>query len=513
VNINQTVCISDRSFTTNDPAKQDQAASGGLSTDNSGAENHCTVFTIAESALDQNVIWVGTDDGNVQVTTDGGKNWNNTISNITGLPKNTWCYHIEASVHNRATAYAVFDGHTTNDKQAYVYKTSDYGKSWKSIITDEVVGFARNIQEDYVDENLLFLGTEFGLYVTPNGGARWSKFTNNMPSVAVHYIELQKETNDIVMGTHGRGVIIIDDISPLRNLSQEILTKNVHFFPTADTEMYEEAGFSGAFGSETKFVGENPTRAAKFIYYLKKRHTFGKMKLEIFDQQDQLVTSITPGKSKGINVVNWNFLMPPPEIAKGKTLSFAGFTSPRVPAGVYKVKLTKGKESYDSSIKLTYAQNGISEASRKAQETLTMKLYNLTEDLAYDVFEIDHWIKQAEKTKKADEKSQKVTDQLISKLNGLKEQLVITTGDNYVGTAENQLRENIGELYGKIAANYDKPSSSDIATFDLLKKQYDKKKRELSVIYGKELKKFKDYCAKGEMKLKTLKSKEDFLSK
>ena len=143
----------------------------------------------------------------------------NTAINIPGLPSKTWCYHIEASVHNKQTAYAVFDGHVSGDMKAYVYKTSDFGKTWSSIATDEIEIFARNIQEDFVNPDLLFLGTELGLYITINGGKKWSKFTNKVPPVAIHFIALQKQTNDLVLGTHGRGVIIIDDISPLRSLN------------------------------------------------------------------------------------------------------------------------------------------------------------------------------------------------------------------------------------------------------------------------------------------------------
>ena len=163
-------------LTTNDPSKQDQSKSGGLSVDNSGAENHTTIFTIAESPLDENILWVGTDDGNVQVTKDGGKNWINVTSNLKGIPENTWVYHIEASVHGKGTAYAVFEGHTSGDLKPYTLKTTDYGETWENIISGDVIGFVRNIQEDYVSENLLFLGTEFGLFVTIDGGKNWSKF-------------------------------------------------------------------------------------------------------------------------------------------------------------------------------------------------------------------------------------------------------------------------------------------------------------------------------------------------
>lgn len=500
-------------LTTNNPAKQNQEDSGGLSLDNSGAENHCTIFTITESPLDEKTIWVGTDDGNVQVTQDGGKNWSNCTPNISGLPKNTWCYHIEASVHNKGTAYAVFDGHTSNDKNAYAYKTTDFGKTWTSIISDDIVGFARNIQEDYVDENLLFLGTEFGLYVTNNGGVTWSKFTKNMPSVAVHFIDLQKQTNDLVMGTHGRGVIIIDDISPLRNLTQEILTKSVHFFPTVKTEMYEEAGFAGSFGGETQFVGSNPSRDAKIIYYLKKRHNFGKMKMEIFDSNNNLVNMLPPGKGKGINVVYWNFLKKAPIMASGKSFSQGGFVSPRVPAGDYRIVLTKGKESYETSISLHYADNGIPVASRKAQEALTAKLFTMTEDLAYDVYEIDHWIAQAKSLMESHPKSAASCEKLSTKLTELKETMVVTTGDNYVGTAKNQLREDMSSLYGKIAANYDKPSTSDMENYQGLTKRYAAKQKILNAIKGKELKALQSWMEKNEVVGKVMKTKAEYLAK
>ena len=258
-------------LSTNDPLKQNQADSGGLSKDNSGAENHTTIFTIAESPINDQVIWVGTDDGNVQVTRNGGKTWTNTVGNIEGLPANTWTYHIEASVFDAGTAYAVFDGHTSNDMETYVYKTSDYGQTWKSIVTEDIVGFARNIQEDYVNPDLLFLGTEFGLYITMDGGAKWYKFTNNMPAVAVHFIDLQKRTNDLVMGTHGRGIIIIDDISPLRELaSRDILNKDVHLFDIKPTIIDEKSDFGGNFGTETQFVGAQSIKICSNQIFLKK---------------------------------------------------------------------------------------------------------------------------------------------------------------------------------------------------------------------------------------------------
>lgn len=469
-------------LTTNDKSKQEQEDSGGLSMDNSGAENHTTIFTIAESPLDENVLWVGTDDGNVQVTTDGGKTWTNTITNISGLPANTWVYHIEASSHDKATAYVVFEGHTTGDMTPYTYKTTDYGKTWNDIITDDVVGFVRNIQEDYVNPDLLYLGTEFGLYITLNGGQSWSKFTKNMPSVAIHFIDLQKRTNDLVMGTHGRGVIIIDDISPLREFSTEMMTKKVHFFDSKPAVMIDQSGFSGSFGTETQFVGRNPLRGAQIKYLLPKRHTFGKMTLEIQDMEGNMIVSLGPGKSKGINIVNWNFTIRQPKVAKGKTFSFGGFTSPKVKAGTYKAVLTKGKETFEHTFEVIYdKRSGLSSEDRELKYETTMKMYDMTQELAYLVYELDAILDVSKDKKK-----------LVTALNTLKETLVITTGDNYVSSAEPQLREKMADLYSKIESSYDKPSNAEFDNLSVIEERFNKAKTDFEKLKKKaRLKDFK----------------------
>ncbi len=478
-------------LTTNDPNKQKQDNSGGLSKDNSGAENHTTIFTIAESPLDENVIWVGTDDGNVQVTQNGGKTWTNTVKNIKGLPKNTWCYHIEASNFNKGTAYAVFDGHTMNDKNPYAYKTTDFGKTWKSIISKDVVGFVRNIQEDYVNENLLFLGTEFGLYITIDGGKNWTKFTKNMPSVAVHFIALQNQTNDLVMGTHGRGAIIIDDISPLREMNTKMLKEKVHFFKTKPYIMYETSNFGG-YGGETQFVGENPSKQPKIKYYLSKRHTFGKMSLEIQDNEGNILSELPAGKNKGINIVEWNYNMKLPKIAKGKTLTYGGFSSPNYPAGKYNVVLKKGKNTYKSTIELVYDKtSNLTLKDREFKQNTIMKLYDMNQKLAYMVYEMDAIIDYAKENKKS---------KIESKLNTLKKTLVITTGDNYVGSSEKQLRELLTDIYSRVIGNYDKPTSTELKNiekmvkrFQKAKKDYQKIKKKVKFLDKLELKTFKEF--------------------
>ena len=463
-------------LTTNDPTKQNQEDSGGLSMDNSGAENHTTIFTITESPLNENIIWAGTDDGNIQVTKNGGKSWKNVIGNVSGVPKNTWVYHIEASVHDENTAYVVFDGHTSGDMKAYAYKTNDLGKTWTNIIpNDDVIGFTRNIQEDYENPNLLFLGTELGLYITINGGDRWSKFTKNVPPVAVHYIELQSQTNDLVMGTHGRGVIIIDDISPLREINEDNLSNKLYFFERDQFEIQEFGGFSDSFGRETQFFGANPSLSCEIQYLLPKRHTFGKMTMEIQDMDGNKITTLNPGKSKGINTVNWSYNMRTPKIAKAKTLSFGGFTSPTVPAGDYKVVIKKGRDTFEKVINVAYKNNaGLSDDDRKFQYETVMKLFNMTEELAYMVYVIDELIS-----------NENTDEQISSKLNELKKSLVITTGDNYVGAAKKQLREKMADLYSKVASSYDKPSANELDNLALIEEEMKSANKRYSKIIKK----------------------------
>lgn len=500
-------------LTTNDKSKQEQENSGGLSMDNSGAENHCTIFTIGESPLDENVIWVGTDDGNVQLTTDGGTTWTNVTANIKGLPANTWCYHIEASSFGKGIAYAVFDGHTRNDKTPYAFKTTDFGKTWKNILTADVDGFVRSIQEDYVNPDLLFLGTEMGLFITLDGGINWSKFTNNMPSVPVHFLELQPKTNDLVMGTHGRGIIILDDVSPLRQLTRDVMDKELYFLNTAPTVMSEESTFGGTSG-ETQFVGDNKTTDARIIYYLSKRHTFGKMTLEIYDMNGKLVYSMAPGKQKGINVLYWPYVMKAPKVAEGKTFSFSSMVSPRVPAGKYRVVIQKGSNKYEKEIELLYNSNSIFTLDdRKAQQETVTKMYTMTEDLAYMVYEIDQVLKHTEATVKTNPQLKKLADKVVAELTPLKETLVVTKGDNYVGAAEPQLREKLGDLFSTIATYYGRPSSSQLDNLKLLETRMAEAKTKLDAIRNGSYKKYADAVAKAGLKSVELKPYEEFIKK
>jgi photosystem II stability/assembly factor-like uncharacterized protein len=477
-------------LTTNDPTKLQQEKSGGLSMDNSGAENHCTIFAIGESPLDENIIWVGTDDGNVQVTFDGGKKWNNVTANVPNLPKNTWAAFIEPSRFDKNTAYAVFEGHSQSDFNPYVYKTTDGGKTWKSVVTSDVKMFARCVREDVKNPNILYLGTEGGLYITVDGGQNWSQFKNNMPPVAVHWITLHPTEDALIMATHGRGIIIIDDMSPIRQINKDMLAKELHFLERKPSIMQERGGFDG-YATVGEFVGDNPTSLPQITYFLKSRHTFGKMTMEVFNPKGEKIADLSPGKSKGINQVSWNYRLKLPRTAKAKTFAFGGFAAPTVPAGTYKVRVTKGANTYETDLVLQYDPNSIHSAEdHTVQHETAMKLYGMTEDLAYMVDQMDNMKAGADtmitKVNK-DKKLQKALglDAWAKDITTLKEGVVVTTGDNYVGSAEPQLREKISTVYGEVVGYAGRPTNAQLDNMKVLNDQLSAAKTKLDALKAK----------------------------
>ncbi len=219
-------------LTTNDPDKQRQMRSGGLTIDATGAENYTTIVSIAPSPVERSVIWVGTDDGNVQLTRDGGVTWRNVRGRIPDVPDGTWVPTVEASHHDAGTAYVVFDDHRRGNWETYLYRTEDYGAHWRRLAAEGVDGFTHVVREDPVERRLLFLGTEFGLYMSLDRGSTWSLWTSGVPRVPVRDVAIHPRDGDLVLGTHGRGILVVDDIRPLRALAgaPDLRTEAVHVF-------------------------------------------------------------------------------------------------------------------------------------------------------------------------------------------------------------------------------------------------------------------------------------------
>jgi photosystem II stability/assembly factor-like uncharacterized protein len=260
-------------LTTDDPEKQRQAESGGLTLDVTAAENHTTILTIAPSPVERGVLWVGTDDGNVQVTRDGGATWTNVVGRIRGVPDNTWVPHIEASRHAAGTAYVVFDDHRRGNWETYVFRTTDYGRSWRALSPDQIDGYVHVIEEDPIEPNLLFLGSEFGMYVSLDGGASWRKWTHGgYPAGApTRAMVVHPRDHDLAIGTHGRGAWIVDDIRPVRALARDadITASDLHVFeiPAA---IQHTRGMTGPFyfPGDTRYHGPNRPYGALISYWV-----------------------------------------------------------------------------------------------------------------------------------------------------------------------------------------------------------------------------------------------------
>ena len=234
--------------------------------------------------------------------------------------------------------------------------------------------------------------------------------------------------------------------------------------------------------------------------------------MEIQDMEGNTLTKLSPGKSKGINVVTWGFNTTNPKMAAAKTLSFGGFTSPRVPEGKYKVVLTKGKDTYEHIIETKYDDTAITTtADRKNQEKMTQTMFDMVEDLAYVVYEIGEMQTKAQDVIDNNPKGEKVAQNLYDALEDLRTDLVVTTGDNYVASAEPELRERMGELYANIAGSYDRVTGAQMQNYELIKEEFEAEKKRFAEIKNKEGKKFMKFLEKNEMELE-VESKEEFLS-
>jgi photosystem II stability/assembly factor-like uncharacterized protein len=256
-------------LTSNNPEWQKQDVSGGITVDASGAENFTTIIAIAPSPVQKGVLWVGSDDGRLHVTRDGGKSWDSVEKNVKGVPANTWIPHIHPSPTDAGTAFVVFDNHRRSDWAPYVYRTTDYGKSWTSLATKNLWGYALSIVQDPVDKDLLFLGTEFGLWVSTDAGASWMKWTHGLPTVSVMDLAIHPRDNDLVIATHGRGLYVIDDIRPLRTLTEEVQKKPLHVFPVVQAQQYRTGQGAGArFPGDSDFRGRTRPYGALVTYSL-----------------------------------------------------------------------------------------------------------------------------------------------------------------------------------------------------------------------------------------------------
>jgi photosystem II stability/assembly factor-like uncharacterized protein len=473
-------------LTTDNPRKEKQEKSGGLTVDNSSAENHCTIYTINESPLDSMLIWTGTDDGNLQVTTNGGKTWTNVVKNIPGLPENTWCSYVEPGHFDKNTVYATFDGHRSGDKTPYVFKSTDLGKTWKSLSDTSIKAYCHVIKEDLKDPSLLFLGTEGGLYLTIDGGLSWSPFRGKVPKMPIMDMVIHPRDQSLVLATHGRGIMIIDDLTPFRQIIRDVLNADVKFLQTKDY-VIKEGSYHQAWAGDDEFTGSIPPEAATIAYYLKKRHVFGDMHLELYDGEGKLIKNLPAGKHKGINLVYWNIRMKPPKVPASPQMQEEAMTGPLVAPGEYTVKLVNDKDVYGTKIRLLYdPKSPYSVKDREIRQKAVMEAYHLLETLAY----IDRQatdIRDMAKARGTGASTSLATklDDVAIRMDTLHSKLVATKEGKVTG--EERIREKLAFIYGSVISYQGRPTESQLNGLKDFTRQVDQIQSDLKVFREQEL--------------------------
>ena len=337
-------------------------------------------------------------------------------------------------------------------------------------------GYAWVVKQDPVNPELLYAGTEFGLYISLDGGQQWARFKENLPMVAVHDLAIHPTEHDLIIGTHGRGIYIIDDLTALRSLTAEILESNVAVLPSRPSPMVL-SGMQGWFGSDDEFVGRNPSDAATIDYWLKKRHLFGDLKIEVYDADGELITTLPGKKRRGLNRVGWPMRLKPPKVPPATALVPA-FMGPRVPEGSYTFKIIKGKETLEGQVQLVAdPRNPHPKEDRLLQQKTALEIYEMLGDLTFLADSVVDLHDQAEERAKALTKKDKAAlEDFANSLDALHETLVVTEGGWISGREE--LRERIGTLYGDISFYDGRPTDSQIERMARLQGELDTKQAE-----------------------------------
>ncbi len=342
--------------------------SGGLTPDNIGVEYSGVVFSVEESPITPGLIWAGTNDGLIHITRDGGSTWTDVTDNVPGLI--TWgsIRNIEASRHAEGTAYFTVDGHQEGNFDPWIYRTRDYGESWDLIVNGiepSPLSFARSILEDPVRQGLLYAGTENGLYVSYDDGDRWQPLQSNLPHAPVYWMVVQEHFNDLVVGTYGRGFWILDDLSSIQQLTDEVASSEAHLFRPRFAYRFRATVPPYASGQEP-VAGENPPYGANIDYFLAEASE-DSVSIEILNASGETVRGMKGGMAKGINRVWWDLREDPSEGARLRTTPLhapwvetdeqgfrtnggLGHLSVLAPPGQYQVKLSVGDRELTESI-------------------------------------------------------------------------------------------------------------------------------------------------------------------
>ena len=346
-------------LTTNDTAQQKQDENGGLSVDITGAENYNTILCIEPSALDKNILWAGTDDGNVQLTKDGGKTWVNFRGKIPGMPVGAWVPQIRASRYHAAEAFVICNDYRRGDFKPYIFRTKNFGQTWELMVSEsKVKGYALCMIQDPVEPNLIFAGTEQGMWVSFDNGAAFEQWKNGYPSVSTYDFAIQEREADLCIATFGRALYVMDDIRPLRKFAAgggKTATKKLTVFesPVAwQAQQKRKAGYD--YSTWGLYDGQNRNRGATYSFYVKppeksdtSKPKADSVSVKIYNGQNELIRSLKVKADTGFNRNYWGFetrgIRQPGSIKPKPNAPEPATGMPAFP-GTYKIVLAMGKD-------------------------------------------------------------------------------------------------------------------------------------------------------------------------
>jgi len=341
-------------LTTDDPEKQ-KTAGGPVWTENTTAEYHCTIISLAESPVQPGVLWAGTDDGNLNVTMDGGGVWRNVVSSVPGIPDNSPVSHVEPSRSSAGMAYCSFDRHGWDDLKPYIYRTTDFGRTWTDIsgnLPEE--GYIWVVREDPRNPNVIYVGTEFGLYISLTRGGDWFPLhMENLPTVAVHDILVHPRDNDLILGTHGRGIWIFDNISALQELSEENLAESAYLFTFRPAVRHAMLATRYGIGDKL-FRAPNPPYGALITYFLNQVPEETEIKIEVLDSNREIIRSLRDvPRLNGLNRAAWDLrLEGPRQRKKAVPGERAALRGPQVLPDAYSIRLQVGGKMFEKPLQV-----------------------------------------------------------------------------------------------------------------------------------------------------------------
>ncbi|MFT7362382.1 MAG: photosystem II stability/assembly factor-like uncharacterized protein [Algoriphagus sp.] len=414
-------------LTTNDSTKQRQQSTGGLTFDITGAENHTTILAIAPSPIDSNIIWVGTDDGNVQVTKDGGKTWTNVVPKLKGLPKGSWVPQIQASTYDANEAWIIANNYRNNDFSAYAYHTANLGSTFTQIADDSKVwGYTLSIKQDIEVPNLVFLGTEYGLYVSFDKAKTWNKWENGYPkAVSTYDLAIQEREADLVIGTFGRSMWVLDDIRPLRVLAQnngKLPESKITAVPSSDAYQAEiQQPHGERFAANGKYAAENREFGGRLSFIINEADTakLDTVTVSIFNEAGKQIRTLKTLPVNGVNRINWSLDrkstvdMDNSRRRGGRRTGFFEPSGGDALPGTYKVVFAFQEVEDETSINVySDPRIKVNMEDLKAKEVFMKKLEGLTSEVSASTEKLDNAQKTIDKvlaiTKDIDNEDAKV---------------------------------------------------------------------------------------------------------